>query len=276
VLFLILLLQVLAFQGFASGRIILKDGSGVGFAGEVSEEMRMLSLTTPKGKILLSKTLVDWNATWYTAAQVVERYKPEIAKQEASAQAKRESMAPKPPIVIDNDALANLKPDQGLVKHWTPDPELVAMQKKLAAEKAAEAKAEKSGKRKRKRDRKDEKVEPTAPGGPIIQTISSGQKVDLDKHMESGRYVLFDFYADWCGPCRQLTPKLEQLVRRYPSKVSLKKIDIVNWSSPVARQYGIQSIPYVRAYDPNGRLATSGNGGRVLTFIERMAVSEKW
>ena len=83
-----------------------------------------------------------------------------------------------------------------------------------------------------------------------IQVISNGgQQVDLASLLTPGKITLVDFYADWCGPCRQIGPYLEQMVRENPQQMALVKVDIVNWSTPVARQFGLKSIPNIRVFD---------------------------
>ena len=59
--------------------------------------------------------------------------------------------------------------------------------------------------------------------------------------------VLVDFWAEWCGPCKQLTPILEKVVRDAKGKVRLVKMNIDNHPE-VAGQLGIQSIPAVIAF----------------------------
>ncbi|MDD5131599.1 MAG: thioredoxin family protein [bacterium] len=86
-----------------------------------------------------------------------------------------------------------------------------------------------------------------------IKLISSGEPVDLKQYLVKDHVVIFDFYADWCGPCRILGPKIEELINKN-EKLLLRKINIVNWNSEVAKQYQIQFVPNVRVYDTQGQL----------------------
>jgi thiol-disulfide isomerase/thioredoxin len=86
-----------------------------------------------------------------------------------------------------------------------------------------------------------------------VEVISHGASVDIARHLVPGNVTVVDFYADWCGPCRQLSPSLEQIARSDP-EIALRKIDIVNWKTAVVRQFNIHSIPQVNVYDRAGRL----------------------
>ena len=87
--------------------------------------------------------------------------------------------------------------------------------------------------------------------------------------------VLVDFWAEWCGPCKQLGPVLEKLVRAAKGKVKLVKMDIDKHPT-VSGQLGIQSIPAVFAF-VNGQPVDGFLGAlpesQVLAFIERVTKS---
>ena len=89
--------------------------------------------------------------------------------------------------------------------------------------------------------------------GQQVEVISHGTQVDIAKYLAPGNVTVVDFYADWCGPCKQLSPSLEQMARTDP-QIALRKIDIINWKTPVVRQFNIHSIPQVNIYNRGGRL----------------------
>ena len=84
--------------------------------------------------------------------------------------------------------------------------------------------------------------------------------------------VLVDFWAPWCGPCKQLTPVLEKAVRAGKGKVKLVKMNIDEHPA-IPGQMGIQSIPAVIAF-VNGQPADGFMGAlpesQVTAFLERL------
>jgi thiol-disulfide isomerase/thioredoxin len=85
-----------------------------------------------------------------------------------------------------------------------------------------------------------------------VRVITHGARVDIARHVVIGRVTLVDFYADWCGPCRMISPHLESLAASNP-QIVLRKIDIVRWNTPICQQYQINGVPQVWVFDKRGR-----------------------
>ncbi|HEY1360631.1 MAG TPA: thioredoxin [Xanthobacteraceae bacterium] len=108
-------------------------------------------------------------------------------------------------------------------------------------------------------------------GGLVKDTTTQGFIKDVIE--ESRRQpVLVDFWAEWCGPCKQLGPVLEKVVKAAKGKVKLVKMDIDKHPS-IPGQLGIQSIPAVFAF-VNGQPIDGFLGAlpesQVTAFIERI------
>jgi thiol-disulfide isomerase/thioredoxin len=92
-----------------------------------------------------------------------------------------------------------------------------------------------------------------------MQIIAHGEKVELAEHLAKGKYTLVDFYAPWCPPCRALGPVLERLAASQSGRLALRKVDIVDWTMPVAEQYRIEALPHLMLFDPEGRRVAEGD-----------------
>jgi len=99
-----------------------------------------------------------------------------------------------------------------------------------------------------------------------INTIIGGKKIKFNEYLTKGKVTVFDFYADWCGPCRVFSPKLEHLVKDNPN-VSLRKVDIVDWKSALANQltkdYQLPALPFTLIFDDKGNLLAKIEGNNV-------------
>ena len=87
---------------------------------------------------------------------------------------------------------------------------------------------------------------------------------DFNKEIESG-LVLVDFYADWCGPCKMISPIIEQLAsERANTKFIKVNVDI---HEDIARSYGIMSIPTIIVFK-NGEIVNQNIGFAPKEVIE--------
>lgn len=67
---------------------------------------------------------------------------------------------------------------------------------------------------------------------------------NFDEVISSNEVVLVDFWADWCGPCKMLSPVIEEIAADYDGKISVGKVNVDDNAS-LAERYGIMSIPAV-------------------------------
>ena len=125
------------------------------------------------------------------------------------------------------------------------------------------------------------------PMAEFSQTDTSGTMVSLSSFR--GKYLLIDFWASWCGPCRQENPNVLEAFNKYKNKnftilgVSLDKAkpawieaiamdnlawthvsDLLGWNNAVAQQFQIQSIPQNFLLDPEGRIIGKNLRGAAL------------
>ena len=92
---------------------------------------------------------------------------------------------------------------------------------------------------------------------------------EFDEAVKEG-LVLVDFFATWCGPCKMLTPVLEEVANENPA-LSVLKID-VDEVGPLAAKFGIQAIPTLILFKDGQQVATRmgyQNKNQLLAFINQ-------
>ena len=85
----------------------------------------------------------------------------------------------------------------------------------------------------------------------LLDFRQNGARITREELIAPGKVTVVDFYADWCGPCKTIAPYLHNLAT--DPEVVVRKVDIVNWRSPVAQQWKLRSIPNMRVYDRQGQ-----------------------
>lgn len=83
-------------------------------------------------------------------------------------------------------------------------------------------------------------------------------------------FVLVDFYATWCGPCKMLAPVIEEVVKE--NNIKCAKIDVDE--SDIARRYGIMTIPTLMIFK-NGEQVSSKTGYTSKTDLEKWIEEQK-
>jgi copper chaperone CopZ len=76
----------------------------------------------------------------------------------------------------------------------------------------------------------------------------------LDTLRVADKYTVFDVYAEWCGPCRDVDARLREIVGARQD-VAVRKLNVVDFDTPLARELGsrLDALPYVVVFDPAGK-----------------------
>ncbi len=86
--------------------------------------------------------------------------------------------------------------------------------------------------------------------------------------------AVVDFYADWCGPCRMVSPIIEQLSKEYAGRVKFAKLN-TDENPEIAMKYGIMSIPTIMIFK-NGQVASTVIGaGPASTYKQKIDAALK-
>jgi thioredoxin 1 len=103
----------------------------------------------------------------------------------------------------------------------------------------------------------------------VSEDIKKFTEESFNQDIQHG-IVLVDFYADWCGPCRMMTPVLEKVAKEVQGKATLGKIDIDS-AQKIAAQFQVTSIPTLILYNEGkevGRLVGLRDAAAVKGFVE--------
>jgi len=106
--------------------------------------------------------------------------------------------------------------------------------------------------------------------GTTPRRIAMGAEVALADYLVPGKTTIFDFTSEFCPPCRAIAQRLDQL-HAARADIAVVKVDInrpdvkgIDWKSPVAVQYKMQSIPHFKVYGPDGKLVAEGKAARPM------------
>lgn len=139
-------------------------------------------------------------------------------------------------------------------------------------------------------------VEKTAPGKMFTDfsvKTSSGKTVKLSDYVGKGDYVVLDFFASWCGPCRREMPTLKQIYSKYDGK-GLKVVGLAVWDEPADTKkcvkelalpwtiidnaqagpteiYGVSGIPHIIVFGPDGTIvARNLRGDELVAKVDEL------
>ena len=90
--------------------------------------------------------------------------------------------------------------------------------------------------------------------------------INVKNEINSGKLVVVDLWAEWCGPCRSITPSIEELATEYEGKAIIGKYN-VDEENELSTEYGVRSIPTILFFK-DGKLADKQVGASPKAYIK--------
>lgn len=92
----------------------------------------------------------------------------------------------------------------------------------------------------------------------IVKSIN-----EINELIANNGNVVIDFFADWCGPCKMLSPRFEELSKKYEGVVTFAKFDVEEEEDDTLANLSIRNVPVVLFYK-NGEVVDRLSGGAAL------------
>lgn len=91
-------------------------------------------------------------------------------------------------------------------------------------------------------------------------TVIHATDADFATAVATGKPVLVDFHATWCGPCRQIAPFVDAIAKENP-EFTIVKVDI-DQAPAIAQQFGVMSVPTLVVLNSDGTVSSQTSGAK--------------
>ncbi|MBT9585856.1 thioredoxin family protein [bacterium] len=109
---------------------------------------------------------------------------------------------------------------------------------------------------------------PSAPSSPDLKVVNSdhpGERLEIESALAPGKITVCEFFSDQCPPCREMASALKKLAGLRPD-LAIRKFNLdrpqhngIDFESPLAVQFQIDTVPCFRIYDEHGKLTARGS-----------------